>query len=76
MSEEHTNLEINSKDIAVKYRGSAICLMILSCIVGIVLCSIYVEEKMVKYAAVFFLFLGMMNLINIFAATLGLTVRE
>lgn len=76
MDNEQANLEINSKDLAVKYRGSALCLLILACITGIVIVAIYVTDKTVKYPTIFFMFLGMMQLINILAATLGLEPRD
>ncbi|HAD03556.1 MAG TPA: hypothetical protein DCF93_02565 [Desulfuromonas sp.] len=77
MDEQHkSDLSIKSADFSVKYRGPALYSLVIMCIIGIVLVSIFATGDTYKFGAIIFLFVGMLNLINLLAATLGFTMKN
>lgn len=73
---QKADITIKSSDFSVKYRGPALYSLVVMCIIGIVLVSIFSPTDSYKFGAIIFLFVGMLNLINLLAATLGFTTKK
>lgn len=77
MDDQHkSDLSIKSSDFSIKYRGPALYSLVIMCIGGIVLVSIFSKGDTYKLGAILFLFVGMINFTRILAATLGLTTKN
>ncbi len=60
------DVEVKTKDFILKYKGSALCFLIFTCICAIVISAIYVTDSTIKFSTILMLFAGLIMLIRVF----------
>lgn len=70
-NDHNTDVEIKTKDFVLKYKGSALCFLIFTCICSIVICAIYVTDHTIKYSTILSLFIALIMLIRFFGNVLN-----
>jgi hypothetical protein len=69
--EDHSKLSVRHKDTHIRFQAPALYVLCVTLIAAFATVAIFAEDKPFKYAALFFLFIGFMQVIHLLAAVLG-----
>ena len=76
METHKTEIEVQSKDAVVRYKGPAIYSLIIACIAGIVIVSVFVADFNTKLVVILPLSVTLYSLVNLLAAVLGFRLKK